>query len=99
MPSLSKSIIPCLLRDTAAFLEIAKATARDVSPMPLEIFRKVTTPLYVPVPRLFPLLLIETVTVMLAPAARVPELAESVIQLWALEAVQLIDDLPLFCRV
>jgi hypothetical protein len=45
------------------------------------------------------LLLIETVTVVLAPALRVPFVEESVIQVRTLEAVQLIELFPIFCNV
>jgi hypothetical protein len=45
------------------------------------------------------LLLIETVTVVLAPALRVPFDEERVIQVRTFEAVQFIELFPIFCNV
>jgi hypothetical protein len=45
------------------------------------------------------MLLIETVTVVLAPAARVPLVEERVVHGCPFEAVQLIELLPVFCNV
>jgi hypothetical protein len=49
--------------------------------------------------RLFALLLIETVTVVVAFAASVPLVEERVVQVCVLEAVQLREAPPVFCSV
>jgi hypothetical protein len=62
----------------------------------LVVFVKVTVSLYDPATRLFALLLIDTVTVVLAPAARLPLLDERSTQAAVLDALQPIDNPPVF---
>ena len=69
-------------------------TERDVLPLPVVVLAKLTVSVWLPGTRLFAPALIETVTVVLAPAANVPLAVESVTQLCALVAVQLSDEPP-----
>ncbi len=60
-------------------------TGRDVSPLPLVVFVKVTVSEWVPALRLSALLLIETATAALAPGSSGPPVSDRVSQLWFLE--------------
>ena len=75
-----------------------RLTDRVVLPLLFVVFVKVTVPLYDPGDRLFALLLIDTDTVALAPAAKLPLVGDTVYQL-PFEAVQLIELPPVFCNV
>jgi len=76
-----------------------RVTERVVFPLPLVAFVNVTVSLYVPVLRLLAVVLIEAVTVAVAPAAKLPLVEESVTQLCVLDALQLIALPPVFWRV
>ena len=61
---------------------------------------KVTVSLYIPEPRLFALLLMETVTVVVAPGAKVPlSGVERSTQSMVFETLQLMGVLLVFCKV
>ena len=76
-----------------------KLTGLVVFPLPLVVLVKLTVSLYGPAVRLLAPLLIETVTVVLAPAANVPLAEDRLTHDWPLEAVQLIELPPVFCNV
>ena len=76
-----------------------KLTARAVLPAPLLVLVNETVSEYVFTARLLALALMDTVTLVVAPAASVPPVAESVSQLAVLVAVQFNDPEPLLVRV
>ena len=84
---------------TARTPEVAftvKLTGLVVFPLPLVVLVKLTVSLYGPAVRLLAPLLIETVTVVLAPAANVPPAEDRVTHDCPLDAVQLIELPPVF---
>lgn len=78
---------------------IVRATVRVVLPVPLVEFLNVMVSEYEPAASVLATELTDAVTVVLAPAASVPEVAESVVQLCVLLAVQLMEVCPVFLSV
>ena len=76
-----------------------RLTARVVLPFPLVVFVKLTVSLYVFGARLLALLLIDTVTVVLAPDANVPLVLDRLTHACPFEAVQLSELPPGFVSV
>jgi hypothetical protein len=74
-------------------------TGREASPTWLLEFVNVTESLKLPCARLFALLLIDTVTVAVAPATSVPLAADNVTQDCVFDAVQSREVPPMFWRV
>jgi len=78
---------------------IAKAMPLVAFPLPLVEFVKLTVSLYEPAEREFAPGLIDAVKVVVAPATRVPPVAESVTQFCVFAAVQLIELAPVLVSV
>jgi hypothetical protein len=76
-----------------------KDIVRLVFPFPVVLFTKLTVSEYDPAARLLAWELMETVTVVLAPAANVPLLSDKLTQFWLFPAVQLNEEPPVFERV
>src|SRR5579862_2803554 len=79
--------------------ETVRLTEIFVPPPPLVVLVNVTVSEYVPGKRLLAFPLRETVTLVLAPPARVPLAGEIVSQLVVLVALQLTDPEPMFTRL
>ncbi len=64
-----------------------RLTDRDALPLPLMVLVKLTVSEYVLAPKLLALLLIDTVTLVLAPWVKEPLVSDRLTQLWPLEMV------------
>ena len=76
-----------------------RLTDRVVLPALFVVLVKVTVSPYVFGVRLLAVLLIDTVTVVVAPAVKVPPVLDSVTHAAVFEAVQFNDVPPVFCKV